>query len=174
MKRQNVAFSGWWVLALRLVFVFCALFGSTYCRAEEIAVLIEQSPPKGGEVAGGTGVRYYPAGTYIRLLAIPRPGYQFVYWLGDVVDPLSMNTMAHLDGPMIIVAVYAKVPEDEPESTSPEIGIGAGSAEAGVRAAEPTPYPASFGAVGQVILEPSTIFLFGLAAVMLRRIQRRF
>jgi len=172
MKRQS-AFSGWWVLALRLVFVVCALFGSAHCRAEDVAVLIEQSPENGGELAGGTGVRYYPLGTYIRLLAVPRPGWYFVYWLGDVVDPLSMNTMVHLDGPMIIVAVYAKIPEDEPESNSPQIGTSQESTGAGIRAGEPTPPPIPPPPPPPPPAEPSTILLFGLAAAMLRRNQRR-
>jgi len=174
MKRQKSAFSGWWVLALRLSVVFCALLGSAYCRAEEVAVLIEQSPPNGGEVAGGTGIRYYPLGTYIRLLAVPRPGYQFVYWLGDVVDPLLISTIAHIDGPKIIVAVYAKVPEDVPlESASLQIGTGHGIVETGVRAAEPKPPPPPHPPPPPPPAEPSTILLFGLAAVILRRRQRR-
>ena len=176
MESQNLAISGWWVLALRLLFVFCVLFvfGSAYCGAEEVAVLIEQSPPQGGEVAGGTGVRYFPFGSTIRLTAVPRPGYQFIYWLGDVVNPLSINTFAYLDGPKIIVVVYAKVPEGEPvESTSPGTGVGPGSVEPGVRAAEPTPPPPPRPPPPPPPAEPSTIFLFGLAAVMLRRRQRR-
>ncbi len=180
MKRQKSALSGWWVLALRLLVVFCALLGSAYCRAEEVAVLVEQSPPNGGEVAGGTGVRYYPRGSMIRLLAVPRPRYQFVYWLGDVVDPLLISTIVHIDGPKIIVAVYAKEEDFALEEMSPRIGIGPGGGI--VRAREPTPPPSSFKAVGRlrqpreviIIFEPSTIFLFGLAAVMLRRKLRRF
>lgn len=174
MKRQNVTSSGWWVSATRLMVLFCALFVSTHCLAEDVAVLIGQSPPNGGEVAGGTGVRYYPSGSMIRLLAIPRPGFQFVYWLGDVVDPLLISTVVHIDGPKIIIAVYAKLPEDEPlESASPQIGVAAGSAETGVRAAEPKPSPPHPPPPPPPPAEPSTIFLFGLAAVILRRRYRR-
>lgn len=192
MRRYNSAFLGWPVFALSLSLVFSGLFASAYCQAVEVAVLIEQSPPKGGEVAGGTGVRYFPFGSTIRLTAVPSPGYHFLFWLGDVVDPQSINTVAHLDGPMVIVAVYAKTSEEkfferEDMSSSIEMATrGEGEGEAGgggggVRAEEPTPPPSSFKAVGwvrrpptAVILEPSTIFLFGLAAVMLRRKQRPF
>ena len=133
----------------------------------------------------------------IRLTAVPRPGYHFLYWLGDVIDPHSISTAAYLDGPKIIVAVYARISEDEIfelgdaeeeifefEEMSPSAG-GAprsmGGGGGGVRAKEPTPPASSFRAVGhprkpsvEVIAEPSTVFLFGLAAVMLRRKQRRF
>ena len=174
MRRHNSAYLGWRVFALGLLLVFSGLFASAYCQAAEVAVLIEQRPPGGGEIAGGTGVRYFPFGSLIRLTAVPKPDYQFLYWLGDVADPLLVNTSAHLDGPMIIVAVYAKVPEDEVEEVNATVGMLPRSAGGGVRAEEPTPPPSSFKARAWVIVEPSTIFLFGLAAVMLRRKQRRF
>jgi len=173
MKRHNLAFLGWRVLALSLLLGF---FASAYCQAVEVAVLIEQRPPAGGEVAGGTGVRYFPFGSLIRLTAIPKPGYHFLYWLGDVTDPLSFSTSAHLEGPMIIVAVYAKVSREVSEvgEVAPR-GVGDGGGD-GRRAEEPTPPPSSFKPVWRPseppIAEPSTILLFGLAAVMLRRMRR--
>ena len=171
MRRYNLTFLGWRVLALGLLPVFSGLFASAHCQAAEIAVLIEQKPKGGGEVSGGTGVRYFPFGSLIRLTAIPRPGYHFLYWLGDVADPLSSNTVAHLDGPMIIVVVYAKTPEEQPLEMNPPISLGRDGG-GGVRAEEPMPPPSSFRSVGWVIVEPSAIFLFGLAALMLRRMRR--
>jgi hypothetical protein len=43
------------------------------------------------------------------LTAAPKPGYQFVYWLGDVTDPMSNRTIVRLDGPKIVVAVFEAV-----------------------------------------------------------------
>jgi len=185
MGRYNLTFLGWRVLASGLLFVFSGLFASAHCQAAEIAVLIEQKPKGGGEVSGGTGVRYFPPGSEIRLTAIPKLGYQFLYWLGDVADPRSNNTSAHLDGPKIFVAVYGKIFEEEVhecEEMSPMVGMPKRSAGGGggVRAEEPMPPPPSYGAGARlrkppaVIPEPSTIFLFGLAAAMLRRKRRRF
>ena len=159
------------------------MFASAHCQAGEIAVLIEQKPTEGGEVSGGTGVRYFPPGSMIRLTAIPRPGYEFLYWLGDVADPRSNNTSANLEGPKIIVAVYGKLREEEVlecDEVSPPAGVAPKSMGGGgaVREEEPMPSPPSFKAVGrrqeppeEVIAEPATVLLFGLAAAMLRRKQ---
>ncbi len=43
------------------------------------------------------------------LTATPKPGYQFVYWLGDVSDPTGQMTVATLDGPKIVVAVFERI-----------------------------------------------------------------
>jgi len=179
MRRHSSAYLGWRVFVLGLLLVFCGLFASAYCQAADVAVLIEQSPPSGGEVAGGTGIRYFPFGSKITLTAVPKRGYHFLYWLGDVVDPHSISTVAFLDGPKIIVAVYAKVPEEgrlELEAISPPSSAGSGGG-GGVRAAEPTsslspPPPSPPHPPPPPIAEPSTIFLFGLAAVMLRKMRR--
>jgi hypothetical protein len=40
------------------------------------------------------------------LTAIPRPGYQFVYWLGDVSEPTENSTIVYLDMPKIVLAVF--------------------------------------------------------------------
>ena len=44
----------------------------------------------------------------VTLTAKPRPGYQFVYWLGDVSDPTSNHTTVYLNAPKIIVAVFER------------------------------------------------------------------
>ncbi len=45
----------------------------------------------------------------VTLRAIPNPGYQFVYWLGDVSDAASSTTVVYLDTPKIVIAVFESV-----------------------------------------------------------------
>lgn len=79
------------------------------CMAENTAVMIQQSPVNAGQINIGTGVHQFDMNTEINLNAVARPGYRFVYWLGDVSDTESISTMAYLDGPKIIIAVFQRV-----------------------------------------------------------------
>jgi len=67
------------------------------------------------------GVVRFALDQQIQLTAVPKPGYQFVYWLGDVSDPQAVTTTAYIDKPKIIIAVFEKV-SYEAVST----GVGAG------------------------------------------------
>ena len=42
----------------------------------------------------------------ITLTAAPKPGYQFLYWLGDVSDPGAIKTVVYLDKPKIVIAIF--------------------------------------------------------------------
>jgi hypothetical protein len=52
------------------------------------------------------GVYHFELNSEVTLTAVPKPGYQFVYWLGDVSDPAATNTIVYLDKPKIIIAVF--------------------------------------------------------------------
>ncbi len=80
---------------------------TNYCTAGNIAVLVQQTPANGGSVTPGIGVHEIGTNSQIALTAVPKPGYQFVYWLGDVADPTANNTTAYADNPKIIIAVFA-------------------------------------------------------------------
>lgn len=92
------------------------------------ALLIQQSPVDGGTVDPKVGVHSFGVNELVTITAAAAPGYQFMYWLGDVSDPSSMTTTVVLSGPKIIVAVFDRVAfefmldEEEP----PEAGIGQG------------------------------------------------
>ncbi len=92
-------------------------------RADEngYAVLIEQSPIHAGTVNPGLGVHKADIGSTITLTAMPKPGYRFLYWLGDVNSPASMSTQVRMDAPKIVVAVYER---DEFELPLPEMDEG--------------------------------------------------
>jgi len=92
------------LLILLIVVVFCA-----QARSEQVAVMVQQSPADGGVVTPSVGVHNLNAGSDLTLTAIPKAGYQFVYWLGDVVEPTASVTMMRANSPRIVVAVFERV-----------------------------------------------------------------
>lgn len=90
------------------------------------SLLIEQSPVGAGKVAPQLGV--YKAGLdeVVTLTAIAKPGYQFVYWLGDVTDPTTNETMIVVDSPKIVIAVFERSKFDLPLEAGIVSGLGRG------------------------------------------------
>jgi hypothetical protein len=72
------------------------------------ALLLQQSPADGGTVTPAAGVHRLELGSEITVTAVPRPGYQFVYWMGDVDEPTSSRTILYLDAPKIVIAVFER------------------------------------------------------------------
>jgi hypothetical protein len=85
-----------------------ALTGPAYCQTHQPVLLLQQIPPNGGTITPDTGVHHLELNTSVTLTATPQPGYQFVYWLGDVSDPISTRTTAYLNAPKIIVAIFER------------------------------------------------------------------
>jgi uncharacterized membrane protein YgcG len=106
MKSQLFTF----IRRLGIFVTFAAVLGffaqRADCQTAEVALLIQQSPTQGGEVHPTAGVYRLRPYSQITLTAVPQRGYQFVYWLGDVSDPTSTTTIAYLDRPKIIIAVF--------------------------------------------------------------------
>ncbi len=100
------------------------------CATTEVALLLQQTPWQGGTVSPQAGVHHFRADTAITLVAIPCPGYTFVYWLGDVDDPTASKTTTTLDKPKVIVAIFEQVNQDQlvvgqaATTRSPAIGAG--------------------------------------------------
>jgi len=82
------------------------LLAPAYCQLSGVTLLIQQSPPQGGKVVPSAGVYDFELNAEINLTAIPRPGYHFVQWFGDVVDPTAATTVAYLNKPKVIIAVF--------------------------------------------------------------------
>jgi hypothetical protein len=105
--------------------LFVVTAAPAYCQVNDYALLIEQNPVQGGNVTPSAGVHRFGLDEVVTLTAIPNPGYQFMYWLGDVSDVASSSTTALLDGPKIIIAVFERaefvfILEEEP----PAVGLG--------------------------------------------------
>jgi len=98
------------------------------------ALLMQQTPADGGSVSPNIGVHYFETRSRVPLRAIAKPGYQFVYWLGDVGDPASPATVVELDSTKIVVAVFERVEYDlgsasEHSLSGPTGGVFGGAAD---------------------------------------------
>jgi hypothetical protein len=99
------------IVAFAAVAIF--LIEPAHCQTGGVALLIQQTPSQGGLVSPDLGVHHYDSGAAVTLIAVPRPGYQFVYWLGDVLDPTASKTITYLDKPKIIVAIFTQVEQGQ-------------------------------------------------------------
>ena len=106
MKPGGPLFIGWRGLISAIAIIVGWLFAPAYCQTPDVALLLQQSPAKGGVITPIAGVYHFELNSEVTLTAVPEPGYQFVYWLGDVSDPAATNTIVYLDKPKIIIAVF--------------------------------------------------------------------
>ena len=106
MKPGGSPFFGWRSLTAALAIIAGWLFAPAYCQTSDVALLLQQTPNKGGAITPDAGVYYFELNSEVTLTAAPKPGYQFVYWLGDVSDPSAISTIVYLDKPKIIIAVF--------------------------------------------------------------------
>jgi len=93
------------------------------------AVLIEQSPVDAGKITPQVGIYRAELDEVVTLRAIAKPGYRFVYWLGDVTDATANETIIFVDGPKIVMAVFERSEFDLP----PEAGVASGFGRGGLR-----------------------------------------
>lgn len=109
MKRNNSVFVPWQAVVLALAVIAAALPAPAYCQIDGTALLLQQTPPQAGNITPAPGVHKFEPYTQVTLTAVPKHGYQFVYWLGDVSEPAASTTVAYLDAPKIIIAVFKRV-----------------------------------------------------------------
>jgi hypothetical protein len=105
-----------------------------------MALLVQQTPADGGIVNPGTGIHHFSSETEVALTATPRPGYQFVYWMGEVSNPTSSSVNVRLDSPKIVVAVFVRL-ENEVDFISEQMkrsNMGGGGGGGGRSGAYPS------------------------------------
>ena len=111
---------------------------------EGYALLIQSSPPDAGVVTPGLGIHKTAIGQTVALSAVPKQGYQFLYWLGDVSSTGGPDTTVSVDSPKLVVAVFSREDFDE---ELPGAGIADGQYGAGGgRGYNPIQSPASINA----------------------------
>jgi len=110
MRTNRITHIGW--RGVILFIVVGLVLPSACCLAEETALLLRQSPAQGGKISPGPGIHHLEQHTKVALTAVPAPGYQFVCWLGDVGEPTANSTVAYLDAPKIIIAVFERISFD--------------------------------------------------------------
>jgi hypothetical protein len=120
--KQNCSISvGWQRVILALAGLFYGLLEPVYCQdsasqafgerqpwADGTVLLLQQTNPEAGTVTPGIGVHYFGLNAEVTLTAVPKTGYYFVYWIGDVIDPTANSTIVYLDAPKIVVAVFER------------------------------------------------------------------
>lgn len=99
-------FIGWQGVIVAILVSMGVLLGPAYCQVPGVMLLLQQSPAQGGTIIPNAGVYDYAPNAQVTITAVAKPGYHFVYWLGDVTDPTSSTTVALLDKPKIIIAVF--------------------------------------------------------------------
>ncbi|MFC1794478.1 PEP-CTERM sorting domain-containing protein [Planctomycetota bacterium] len=95
-------------LRLAAVIIAFGLIVPAYCQTQtkDIVLLLEQTPVKGGEISPVAGVHHFKPGSEVMLKAVPKPGYKFVHWLGEVSDATASSTVVYLNKPKVIIAVF--------------------------------------------------------------------
>ena len=194
MKPGGSSFLGPKNLAAAIAIIAVWLFAPAFCQASNnsVALLLQQTPSKGGAITPDAGVYHFEMNSEITLTAAPKPGYHFVYWLGDVSDPKSVSTMVYLDKPKIIIAVFEQsgygVPEVEKGISgggggggggsgfvSPAMTFGQAGSISGVAGGVKPKIHKSAYPKSEVIPEPATgvLLLLGSAFALVRRRSKR-
>jgi hypothetical protein len=92
-----------------LTITLCLIMFCTGVFAQgSYAVLMQESPAGAGEIQPGIGVHTFGVNETVTLNTVPKMGYHFVYWLGDVSDPAANRTTMSVDGPKIVIAVFVR------------------------------------------------------------------
>ena len=108
-KRCILTFVVWRGVLLAIAIIAGGALAPAYCQTSDVALLLQQTPDKGGVTTPVSGIYHFAPNSEVTLSAIPSPGYQFVYWLGDVSDPTASSTVAYLDKSKVVIAVFEQV-----------------------------------------------------------------
>jgi len=136
-RRSQIAlpqvFSGLCATILAVVTILLSLGGSAYCQSADISLLLQQIPAQGGTITPNVGVHQLKPDSEIALTANPKPGYRFICWLGDVSDPKASSTVAYINGPKIIIALFERTEYEDlfPQTSTSGGGGGGGGGAAG-------------------------------------------
>lgn len=153
------------------------------------ALLIQSSPVDGGNVTPGNGVHNVQIGDKMQLAAVPRAGFRFLYWVGDVSQIDTTETTVEMSSPKLVVAVFVR---EQFEDMLPA-GVISGSATGGTYASSgPSSGGRGYGTANFIpdfdgfstptppeddnsvyVPEPATMLLLAAGAIALARKQQR-
>ena len=175
MKRNSSMNNRWQVWLFAIAAVLCGLRRPAYCQTNGSALLVQQTPPQGGTITPDVGMHHFGLNAVVTLEAVPKAGYQFIYWLGDVGNPTANRTIVYLDTPKIVIAAFERAEYElldvGEESRSASVGGMFASAEGyggggfagggGAMASKSTSSPAV------PVPEPATLYLLSLGGLTL-------
>jgi uncharacterized membrane protein YgcG len=118
-------------IILAVAIMAFGLIVPAYSQTQDIVLLLEQSPVKGGEITPAAGVHHFKPGSEVFLKAVPKPGYKFVHWLGEVSDATASSTVAYLNKPKVIIAVFEQA-EDGVSTNEGGVSGGGGGGGSGL------------------------------------------
>ncbi len=159
-----------------------------YCQSQGYALMVQKTPVDAGAVTPQVGIHKRDLNEVVTLKATPKPGYWFVYWLGDVSNPTTHETTILVDAPKIVIAVFERaeyelpIEKGEMMSGSGRGGMhstgnpirggrgGGGGGRGGIRRPRREPPKSDFPVANEQdfpvpVPEPGTIVVFGLGAV---------
>jgi hypothetical protein len=135
MKRGN---SKSWCSAVIICCVTLLFCFSAQASVQEngTSLMLEASPVEGGYLNIASGVHAYDMYSDVTLKATPKPGYQFVCWLGSVSNSVTSSTTVFLNSPKMVIAVFERsefaTPGDETGAGYTMIGGGGGDSGGGM------------------------------------------
>jgi len=116
MKRSNSKLWSCAIIACCAIMLFC-FSAQAAVQENGTALMLETSPVEGGYLNVPTGVHAYDMYADVTLKATPKPGYQFVCWLGSVSNSVTSSTTVFLNSPKMVIAVFERdeyaTPADE-------------------------------------------------------------
>ncbi|MHC4573881.1 MAG: InlB B-repeat-containing protein [Planctomycetota bacterium] len=112
MKSNNRKSIRWQSVLFATAVTVAALLEPAYCQTESSVLLLQKTPPQGGTTTPDAGIHQFNVNSDVAISAWPKPGYQFICWLGDVIDPTVNSTTVYLDAPKIVIAVFERAQYD--------------------------------------------------------------
>lgn len=104
--KQKRAATGFITVTMMVVTGFVGL---VYCQdTDYYCLMIQQSEINVGVVSPNVGIHRVVANEQVTLRATPKPGYRFVYWMGDVSNSSTSETIVVMDAPKTVVAVFGR------------------------------------------------------------------
>jgi len=167
-----------------IIVVVLGCIAPLMAQDSKLALLVQKSPEYGGSVTPLAGVNMVGERQLVEINAVPKEGYEFVHWLGEVTEPTNRNTTVLLDSPKIVVAVFERAElatiassgvDAVPASGGGVSRVSSASPSSGLRSlsspgnpsppTKPTPTPTP-------VPEPATMLILGTGALMLARKRR--
>ena len=123
MKRDNSKSWSCAVIICCATLLFC-FSAQASVQENGTALMLEATPAEGGSLNIATGVHNYDIYSDVMLKATPKPGYQFVCWLGSVSNTTASSTTVFLNSPKMVIAVFERNQFETPGAESDYLGGG--------------------------------------------------